>query len=298
MKLLYTSIAAAALSSLCPTSNANTATDLCVGCTSAGATVVAQLSPPSQPSRTAVSSSAVATASPALHEGAQSNCCPQLWSGPLRPMFYESIQPNTNVTQNYGIRFEPTPAFSAQMGILSQFLTTTMLPAGETGNSLHLDAEMVMLNPNSSGQYPATWQTSGPPCAAAYDPQYTPTSVRPTRPSHGLMAWWSNGSGGIWNNGSPFTVPYAAPSSWNMQFSSLSTDPGLQITPNHMKKGKWYVMKLKFKLASKNQDPQSWIVRDVPNCRTRCVTFFQQSTETFKAAPGAPAASMLAFDSQ
>lgn len=298
MKFIHASVAASVLSTLCQVSHATTATELCVGCTPPSGAVLAQLTPQSQPARTSASAASVATAIPSPQDGAKSNCCPQLWSGPLRPMFYESDTPNSNVTQNYGIRFEPTTAFSNQMSILSQFLTTTMLPAGETGNSLHLDAEMVMLNPSSStGQYPANWQISGPPCAAATDPQYTPTSVRPARPSHGLMAWWSNGVG-VWNNGTPFTAAYTAPSSWNMQFSSVATDPGLQITPNHMKKGKWYVMKLKFKFASKNQDPKSWIVRDVPNCRTRCVTFFEHSTESFKASPGAPAASLLAFDSQ
>ena len=309
MKLAKTILSISIFASLSFSASAATPSNVCAGCVASSPMQLAQLNPqPGQPRRTIPTQqgSAVVTHGDV---GNQSGCCPPVWSGPLRPMFYDSTTTTNNVTQRYGIRFEPTVAFSNQMQAYSTFVGLNV-PVGQAPNSLHLDAELVMLNPSNGtgggmfGQYPASWQTSGPPCAAATDSQYTPTSVRPARPSHSLMAWWSGFNNlnqpvtGIWNNSTPLTVPFTAPTSWNMQFSNLSTDPNLN-TPTHLQPGKWYIMKLKFKLAAKLiNDPNSWIVSDVPGCRGRCVAFFRHSSESFKTAPGAPASPMLTFDSQ
>jgi hypothetical protein len=226
---------------------------------------------------------------PPLDRGDKLNICcpPNLAKTKWATMFEIDRLPGGNSTSNYGVKFLPNLAFDQYMATYAQFAGMFVSPLRP--NSLGLHAEMQELPLGVGG-------TSGP--TSAMFPPGTTTPVA----SNLLRAWWSYfpntpttanypPTGGIWNG------PHAGNVDWKDTFA---TNSPVVNHSNFMKPGRWYMVKLTLKFHSKTGvgDPDiSWIVKDIP-CFTKYVSFFINSTETFKTTGGSAQAQLIVHETQ
>jgi hypothetical protein len=172
---------------------------------------------------------------PPRDEGNQRICCPPLASQPMTSFFRVHQQPGENVTQTYGLEFMPTAGMDTQMQAFAPFAALMLTTPGRTANSILLVGDM---------------RATTAPTGAAYNAAGTGGSV--SSGFHALRGWWASGVG-TWDG--------TGPALFRNSFKDQPT-PGSFLNPAHMVPNQWYVVRLKFQLAEKDPNPQSWYQKD------------------------------------
>ncbi len=183
-------------------------------------------------------------------------CCPPITDQSFNPYFAIHQLPGKNITQTYGLSFNPSAALDTQMKAYAPF-AGLFAPAGWTPNSVLLDSEMKeLVLPNTSTPTAADFSTSG------NVPVY-----------HGkIRGWFANGTT-IWD-GPHGTHP------WRQHYND-----GKDVSPSFMQPNKWYMIKLNLKLASAiAAQPGSWREDDI-TCMTKYVAVMVRSV-SLRTGPG------------